>query len=412
MAKSKRFSKKVSTLWLISIFFMLLTPAVKAHAVRFLVTGDSWGTDNGVNTTILAEIARATVDEGVDFTLVIGDLTFGYAEDQAGFESKLTTWRNTMQPVYDAGIGVYPCRGNHDATGVNPSFDPTGVLSKAAWDNVFSGSYALPGNGPAGEENVTFSFTWGNVLVVGLDQYGSHFQRVNQTWLDAQFASNTQPHVFVFGHEPAFKIFHEDCLDDYPNERNAFWESITSVCGRTYFCGHDHFYNHTRIDDGDGNLANDIHQFDVATSGSSFYHWEGSYDGDNTPFSPRLIYHEEDTYGYLLGEVDGSEVTLTWKKRTAPGVYEAGSDIFTYAAACTPSTPPCPVKAIYGEHSEETKTLRTIRDEVLTTTGEGQELIRLYYQWSPFIITAMEEDKELKEQVREIIDSVLSLIRE
>jgi hypothetical protein len=324
------FYKKSLTLLFISIFLFIFTPWSKAEPVRFVVTGDSWGNDNGVNTTILAEIAQATIDEGVDFTLIIGDLTFGYADDQVAFESKLTTWRDTMQPVYDAGIGVYPVRGNHDAIGVKPAVDPTGVLSKAGWDNIFSGPYDLPNNGPAGEENITFSFTKENVFVVGLDQYGTHPQRVNQAWLDAELASNTQPHIFVFGHEPAFKLYHEDCLDDHPIERNAFWQSIASACGKTYFCGHDHFYNHTRTDDGDGSPNNDLHQFDVATSGSSFYHWEGNYDGDNGSWAPQLVHHEENTYGYVLVEVDGLDVTLTWKERTAPGVYEAGGDVFSY----------------------------------------------------------------------------------
>ena len=151
--------KKVTALGFILILVLFITSTGNAAPVRFVVTGDSWGNDNGVNTIILAEIAQATVDEGVDFTLLIGDLTFGYADDQAGFESKLTTWRTTMQPVYDAGIGVYPCRGNHDAFGVKPAADPTGALSKAGWDTVFSGPYALPANGPTGEENITYAFT-------------------------------------------------------------------------------------------------------------------------------------------------------------------------------------------------------------------------------------------------------------
>lgn len=326
-----RVYNKLSVLGFISFFLLLISSVVQAQPVRFVVTGDSWGPDNGVNTAILAEMAQATIDEGVDFTLIIGDLVFGYRDTQADFESQLTTWRDTMQPVYDAGIGVYPCRGNHDAVGVKPSVDPTGALSKAGWDNVFTGAYALPGNGPGGEENVTFSFTRGNVFVVGLDQYGTHPKRVNQAWLDDQFASNTQPHIFVFGHEPAFKIYHEDCLDDFPNERNTFWQSIAAACGKAYFCGHDHFYNHMRTDDGDGNPANDLHQFDVATSGSSFYHWEGSYDGDNGPWQPQLVHHLEDTYGYILVEVDGLDVTLTWKQRTAPGMYEAGGDQLSYS---------------------------------------------------------------------------------
>jgi len=37
---------------------------------------------------------------------------------------------------------------------------------------------------------------------------------------------------------------------------------------------------------------------------------------------------------------------------------------------------------------------------VLSTTTEGQEIIKLYYEWSPAIVTVMEEDEEFKEEVK------------
>ena len=70
----------------------------------------------------------------------------------------------------------------------------------------------------------------------------------------------------------------------------------------------------------------------------------------------------------------------------------------------------CITKEIYGEHSEETELLRHFRDNVLSKIPEGQELIELYYQWSPVIVKAMEEDEEFKEQVKEMIDGILLLI--
>ena len=308
----------LAVLPVVSLSLVIAMPVpVHAQELRFVVTGDSWGSDNGVNTAILAEIAQATIDEGADFILFSGDLVIG-SPDQATLESQLTKWRDTMQPVYDAGIGVYPCRGNHD------------MRSKAAWDNVFAGAYALPGNGPSGEENITFSFTVGNVFAVGLDHYVNN-SRVNQAWLDAQFASNVQPHVFVFGHEPAFAVLHDDCLDDYPSDRDAFWNSIKAEGARTYFCGHDHMYNHALIDDGDGNPANDLHQFVVGTSGTSLYDWDGLYDGDNDPWVPHLVNHKKE-YGYVLVEVDDSNVMITWKYRVAQGDYAVGN-ILAYAVS-------------------------------------------------------------------------------
>jgi hypothetical protein len=70
----------------------------------------------------------------------------------------------------------------------------------------------------------------------------------------------------------------------------------------------------------------------------------------------------------------------------------------------------CPVIKIYGNLSCETELLRNFRDNVLSTAREGQELIKLYYQWGPVIVQAMEEDKEFEKEVKEIIDSVLPMI--
>ena len=40
------------------------------------------------------------------------------------------------------------------------------------------------------------------------------------------------------------------------------------------------------------------------------------------------------------------------------------------------------------------------------------EIIRLYYEWSPAIVVAMKDDEEFKEEIEEMIDGVLMLIRE
>jgi hypothetical protein len=70
----------------------------------------------------------------------------------------------------------------------------------------------------------------------------------------------------------------------------------------------------------------------------------------------------------------------------------------------------CPSQVIYGGYSRETELLRYFRDDVLSQTPEGQEIIRLYYQWSPAIVKAMEADDDFKAEVKEMIDGVLGLI--
>jgi len=298
-------------------------PADAGPPVRFVVAGDSRGGGDGVNAPILAEVVQATLDEHPDFVLVPGDLVNGSA-DPGTFRSQLSNWRNIVQPLYDAGIGVYPCRGNHDAG------------NRAVWNSIFSGAYALPANGPAGEENLTYSFSRGNAFVIALDEY-ANTERVNQSWLEGQLAANSLPAVFVFGHEPAFQVWQTSNLAVHAAARDTFWSSLVAAGVRIYFAGHDHFYQHTRLDDPTGNPDSAVHQFIVGTAGAPFYAWDGSYPGDNGRWTPQPISYEAN-YGYVVVEVNGLNVTVTWKHRTAPGTYVPGGDVLSYTLAPLPSS--------------------------------------------------------------------------
>ena len=82
----------------------------------------------------------------------------------------------------------------------------------------------------------------------------------------------------------------------------------------------------------------------------------------------------------------------------------------TSTTTTTKGNRPCPAAVIYGEHSKETELLRNFRDTVVRKSPEGQELIKLYYQLSPVIVNAMEEDGEFRQEVKGLIDGILQLI--
>jgi Icc protein len=272
---------------------------------RFVVTGDSRGSYNGLNLPIVSEMVPAIAAENPAFVLVPGDLISN------GLETQLRAWVEAFQaPLNAAGIGVYPCRGNHDPF-------------ETDWNAVFSGPLQLPANGPASEENLTYTFTHENALFIALDQVvWTHPFGVNQAWLDETLGSNTQPHVFVFGHYPAFSVEHTSSLAFFPEQRDAFWHSLEAAGARAYFAGHDHFYDHSSIPTAQGST---IEQYVVGTAGAPLYDWAGTYpDGTVQPVS-----HYK-AYGYLVVDVNGLDVTLTFKRRTAPGTYEA-SDTWAYA---------------------------------------------------------------------------------
>jgi len=66
----------------------------------------------------------------------------------------------------------------------------------------------------------------------------------------------------------------------------------------------------------------------------------------------------------------------------------------------------CLVEEVYGQRAEETELLRNFRDNVLSQTPAGREMIRLYYEWSPTIIKEMRGDEALRAQMKKTLDNV------
>jgi autotransporter-associated beta strand protein len=288
-----------------------------AEPWKFVYFADTRSTTD-VNTTAVAKLANRAVAEGAKFVLVGGDLAL------SGSAANFALWKTTMAPAYNAGIGVYPVIGNHDSNDVT------------AFINAFGA--ALPDNGPAGEVNRTFALAYNNALVLGLDEYvgTSHtITTAKQAWITKQLQQRdpaVAQQVFTFGHDPAFKVYHTDCLDDNATTRNTFINTLKIAGGRTYFCGHDHLYDHARIDDGDGNPNNDVHQYLSGAGGAPFYTGY-SYNGVNSTFTPVNVLHDENRYGYVLVEIDGPTAKLTYKYRTGTNAYAASTDVFTYTSA-------------------------------------------------------------------------------
>lgn len=229
------------------------------------------------------------------------------------------------------------------------------------WKNVMTD---LPGNGPENEVGFTYSVEVQNALIIGLDQYiGGHVHEVNQDWLDAQLAANTQPHIFVFGHEPAFQVQHDDCMDSSAAARNTFWSSLDYAGVRTYFCGHDHFYNRAEVVQA-GRESRSLYQYVVGGGGAPLAEWTGSYGGSNGDYILESRNYVSE-YGYLLVEVDQLKVTLTAYGRTGAGVYSSGGrDVLTYTVPAPVDPKPCP-SDLSGDGQIDLEDLQMLADILL-----------------------------------------------
>jgi hypothetical protein len=243
--------------------FVLLTGC--ASAVRIVVAGDGRATPqprpidvNGINDVINHELARAVLREKAKALLWTGDLVEVTNHDDSTFEKELLAWCRIYQPLYDHSVKVLPARGNHEMMSPHPD---------RVWNEVFSGPYALPENGPEADKNLSFYDVVGPALVVGVDQYEIGKEIVDVPWLEKTLNEHKEPFIFVYGHEPAFMDgHHTDTLDAHPDARDALWECLIRHGARVYLCGHDHFYDHLFVTRAAGDIGPVI---------ASIHRWNG-----------------------------------------------------------------------------------------------------------------------------------------
>ena len=331
----------VAVFWLFSFFWWSIGPA-HPKVVRIVVAGDDRAKNGvaGFNQQIANEIVQATLKEKADMLLWTGDLANLAAGDTASLTYQLTTWRNVFEPLYSHHVTVLPVRGNHEVVWYDNSPEESKIEKpRDAWNKVFSGRYALPHNGPDGEENLSFYYTLGPVLVIGLDQYGTERYEdrrhsINQPWLEWVLNNNKKPFIFTFGHEPAFCAGRHDddetLAADKPG-RDRMWETLIKAGARVYFCGHDHFYDHMTVFRNNGDPGPQMHQLTAGTAGAPMYEG-GTYSPEDTNWNRTSVRHIDNKPGYVLIVVEGDIANITFKGQTSSGVYDA-MDSFSYCAA-------------------------------------------------------------------------------
>jgi hypothetical protein len=175
----------------------------------------------------------------------------------------------------------------------------------------------------------------------------------------------------------------DDRLPKINNNGQIVWEGTVSTTDWDYEIFHWDGSHVTQITD------NDYHDTNLQINNSDQIVWQGEVRGYEIFFAQQ-------------GTDNGSTTTTAEISSTTTAV-----DSSTTTTTCI-----CPLLCTYGRDSEEVALLRYLRDSVLNQTPEGQELIKLYYQWSPAVVKAMEADEAFKEEVKGVIDGILVLIGE
>jgi predicted phosphodiesterase len=301
-------------------------PAFAQDHVRFVVTGDDrWNTgspregkdENGVNVTDLTRLLKAMMADKPDAMLLSGDLIGGGKTDEAE-ASQFETWLKVMKPAYDAGIKVLTVRGNHEMH--CPHADDI-------WKKAMSGEFANPTNGPAGEIDRTYAFPMKNCLFIALDEFEGPSIGVDQAWVDSVLKAKHPPHVFAFAHEMAFfSGNHVDGLQAEPAARDTLMKSLVGAGAKVIFFGHDHLYDDCIATLPDGTT---IRQVVCGTAGAPFARTKPLTTTDHD-WKINRVTHVDHRLGYVLVDVNGNHVKMTYMAETPSGGFE-NADSFEYS---------------------------------------------------------------------------------
>ncbi|MEI7731508.1 MAG: DNRLRE domain-containing protein, partial [Verrucomicrobiota bacterium] len=230
--------------------FTMVTPVWK-----FGVLSDTQWTkpDDGKDpNTCAADIVKQVnaqfIAQGVKLVVAVGDTV------DVGSWTNIGTRALYAQDLYNAGIGFYPLRGNHEAaelvpdltsgaelryafpqigsglnnntpaditTAILPAGDSNAPAVKSGSPFVVGANFSAPVAVNTANNSVSYSFDYNNMRFVLLDQFDVNGNYYNSTipaqlpWLSGQLADGTRPpHAMVFTHKNLLGGNHKDNLFD------------------------------------------------------------------------------------------------------------------------------------------------------------------------------------------------------
>jgi hypothetical protein len=266
---------------------------------------------------VAPKLFQAMSAENPKFMLWTGDLVHGvYGKVLTPIDQQFAAWKQNAAAL--KGVTLLPVRGNHETAG-----DADGTV----WLKSIKPLIGAGGGKVEffkGEEGFSYSFVPKNdprMTVIALDQY-INAHRVNLPELEKALKkakAGGARNIFVFAHEMAFTCTNHgdnNNLSKFVADRDKFLELLEMYGVRYFFAGHDHTYDWMVIKHPKWNPNYALNQIVAGTSGAPFYTDKG-YFGDHGTYELVRKEHKDNTYGYLLVEVDdNSNVTVTFKTVT------------------------------------------------------------------------------------------------
>jgi hypothetical protein len=282
------------------------------------VDGENPGT---VAVGIINQLNQQFINHGVEFVIQVGDLV----DSEGTGAVNLLERAKAAQPLYDAGIGFFPLRGNHEGSKTAAlkfqELWPQAQGSGTTWGATNFSSPMASLNG------LSYSFDYGNARFVLLDQFtrtdgtgSSNNNIVDQVnWIDGRLDSKgADTHAFVFAHKELIGQNHTDVLlganpASNITAQNDYFKSLDENGVRYSIGGHDHMHHRSLVTSPDG--ANQVQNIIASSNSYKFYVPANPTSKDETyndPDREQVVAQELYSVGYYLFTVDGPRVTVDY----------------------------------------------------------------------------------------------------
>ena len=287
---------------------------------------------NAVSVSIINQLNARFIAAGVKFVIQVGDLS------ENGNDADETVRANAAQPLYNAGIGFFPMRGNHE-TYANPANGYAIPVLKTLYpqtrgiSNTFGATHFNSPTSVSTElDGMSYSFDYNNARFVIVDPWATATRKTStvgydygysvteqQPWISDRLniATRGTDHAFVLTHQPLIAENHQDTMfvgyaDANPAMQNAFYASLQSNGVRYFMAGHDHIDQRSIVTSPDG--LSKVQELIASSDSSKFYtpksltdaNWKGQ-KGREISLAQEMF-----TVGYYIYTVDGSRVTVEY----------------------------------------------------------------------------------------------------
>jgi hypothetical protein len=292
---------------------------------------------------IINQLNPEFISHGVKFVIQVGDLV-DVENDALNNNPALRTMpirAAAAQGLYDAGIGFYPLRGNHEGSQTaSLEFQTLYPETQGNGPNVvgatnLSSPVFMGDPTPAKLNGLTYSFDYKNARFVLLDQFtrtdGTNYLNSSNNnildqlpWMMATLEGTpADSHSFVFSHKNLIGQNHTNILFGANPSQNPLYQDwfigVLQKNGvRYHFSGHDHMHHRSIIKSPGG--YSEVQEVMCSSNSYKFYTPQDPSNDEkyNLPAPPTgfgflretPITQELYTVGYYIVTVDGPRVTV------------------------------------------------------------------------------------------------------